>query len=511
MNRSSEPTDRSNGGGSDGMGRLGLVHGVALGMLGVVLLVLIFTLGLAAALATRDPQTALWLNPHEPRALLTLARQRFDAELAAAEANPTGPSSDPDVPSQRTSPAADDRRPGEDGEADAPFDAFAGLARRVQIPPVVGDEAAAPAAGGADGTGPAPGGDSSPAKDSAFMLASRAVASQPLNASALAILGQLADRDGDTQRAGALMEVAARISRRESAAVYWLMQRAVAAKDTDAILQHADVLLRTRRRALPLVVPVLAQLVETEETRRAVVDLLANTPPWRSAFLNALPNSIRDARTPLYLLLALKQAGHPPLDSEVRAYIRFLVGRQLHEVAYYTWLQFLPEARLASLTPLTNGSFEETPSGFPFDWTLTQGAGVTTEIRPLPQPDEGHALVVSFSQGRAEFSGVSQTVMLPPGTYTLKGRVRGELEGTRGLVWRVACIGQKPVAQSELLRGDIPTWREFSLPVTIPATGCRAQTVSLVVDARSESEKFLTGALWFDALDLKRSGLPDGG
>jgi hypothetical protein len=295
------------------------------------------------------------------------------------------------------------------------------------------------------------------------------------------------------------------LSIRESYAVYWLLQRSQRAQDTPAVLRYADTLLRTRGRSVPLVVPVLAQMAETNDSTTAVTQLLKDNPPWRPAFFANLSNSITDARTPLHLLLGLQGTAHPPTALEISGYINFLISRKFHELAYYTWLQFLPAEELARLSPLYNRSFESTPSGLPFDWVLTQGSGVTTEIRPRSDKPQQHALFLQFGQGRSEFPGVTQLSVLGPGNYELKGKHKGTLIGPRGLIWRVSCVGAQPLAQSDLLRGDIQQWRDFTVYFSVPQTGCRAQQIGLHLDARSASEKMITGSMWFDELSLTRS------
>ena len=193
--------------------------------------------------------------------------------------------------------------------------------------------------------------------------------------------------------------------------------------------------------------------------------------------------------------------------AEISNYITFLLGKGFHELAYYTWLQFQPQDELSRIRALYNPSFDAIPTGFPFDWVLREGSGVTTEIRPLPGDSEKKALFVEFTQGRAEFPGVSQITLLGPGTYELKGTLKGTIVGARGLVWRAICVSGTNLNQSELLRGDFPQWREFSVTFTVPDTGCRAQQIGLHLDARSASEKMITGSMWFDDLSLTRSPL----
>jgi hypothetical protein len=60
-----------------------------------------------------------------------------------------------------------------------------------------------------------------------------------------------------------------------------------------------------------------------------------------------------------------------------------------------------------------------------------------------------------------------------------------------------------------LLSGEIPQWRGFSLTFTVPPEGCRAQQIRLDLDARSASEKLVTGSMWFDDLALTRGPTPE--
>ena len=234
--------------------------------------------------------------------------------------------------------------------------------------------------------------------------------------------------------------------------------------------------------------------------------MLQGNPPWRSTFFSLLPSSITDARTPLYLLLALQETKNPPTAKELSQYIDFLIQKQFPEVAYYTWLQFLPPDQLTKVSPLYNASFEIEPSGLPFDWVLTRGRGVTTEIVHRADRQGEHALLIEFSQGRVEFPGVTQLTLLAPGTYELKGKYKGLTVGRRGLAWRVTCVGKDLLAQSENLSGDVSQWRELSLTFTVPEKGCRAQQVRLDLDARSASEQLVSGSMWFDDMEIRKGG-----
>lgn len=453
------------------------VKTAGLAAFGALLLWLIARHTLAAYLADIAPDKALWLNPDQPEALLNLA----DAEINRRRA--------PATPEAAAAGSSDN--------SFAKWSHAAGrLAERSLLAGVEGEAAA---------TAAAPLDAETVARNRA--RAERALRTDPLNAKALRILGQLADAEGDKAQAHKLMEAAVRRSLRESVAAYWLLEESTAAGDYANVIRYGDILLRTRSKAFKLVVPHLASAAETEEGAKSLLETLAQAPPWRAKFLAALPEAVSDARTPLSLLLALKNSASPPQASELAPYLRFLINRKFFDLAYYTWLQSLPPERLGQTGYLYNGSFEETPSGLPFDWIIKAGAGVSAGIVPNPDRQGQSALQIDFEQGRVDFGGVSELLVLPPGQYRLTGSYKGRVIGKRGLVWRLWCAN-KPglkLGETELQVGVSKDWQAFALAFTVPETDCPAQYVRLDLDARSQSERLVSGTMLYDDIAISRA------
>ena len=334
-----------------------------------------------------------------------------------------------------------------------------------------------------------------------------ALVNDPLSARALRILGQVAADAADEQRAEKLMRAAARRSLRQSVAVYWLMRKSHDDRDYGAATRHADTLLRTRPQLMAQVAPILARIAENEDSKAELNKLLAGNPPWRAQFLNHLPGDISDARTPLDLFLALEDTAAPPTPADLQGYLSFLIARKLHELAYYTWLQFLPAEQLANAGLLFNGSFEGKPSGLPFDWVITPGSGVAINIAPRPDQDAERALLVEFGHGRVDFRGVAQLIMLSPGSYKFQGKYQGNIVGRRGPRWRITCAdgAATPIGESRMVTGAAPVWTTFEFSLIVPRAGCRAQHVRLALDARSASEQLVSGSIWYDELGIVRA------
>ena len=332
----------------------------------------------------------------------------------------------------------------------------------------------------------------------------------PLNSEALRVLGQLSDGATDKNETRRLMQAAVRRSLHESIAVYYMMQDSYFRRDYEAALRYADLLLRTRLQVADQVMPMLGALAENREGSSKLKQLLATNPPWRGQFFGSLPSVITDARTPLDFLLSVRENGStPPTAGELSPYINFLLNHGLFDLAYYAWLQFLPNEQLNQAGHLFNGSFELEPSGAPFDWQFYQDTGATTKIASRPDDVAKHALFMQFGPGRAEFQGVRQLLMLSPGSYILKGQYKLDLISPRGLQWRITCArATEPLGVSSLHNGRVPDWSNFDVEFTVPSQKCPAQTLELVSAARSASEQFMTGTAWYDDLLISSAVQP---
>ena len=333
-----------------------------------------------------------------------------------------------------------------------------------------------------------------------------ALASEPFNAASFGLLGLVADAEGDKARAGELMRTAVALSRRDSVAGIWLMRERFAAADYAAAVRYATVILRDGYGSFAVVAPVLTRIMETPDGAAHVERLMLENPQWRRWYLELMTPFITDARTPLRLMMALKSADATVPPESVRSYLDVLVNLKLYDLAYYTWLQFLPAADLERAGFLFNGNFSHPPSGIPFDWRFVSGTNYTADIAEWPGGGGDRALSLQFGEGRVEDIDVHQTIMLRAGAYVFRGRYLGSAIGPRGVQWEVRCRDTGTlVGNSPNVQGAFSEWRPFEWMFRIPDKGCPAQDLKLMSAARSASEQFIRGAIWFDDLRIQRA------
>ncbi len=438
------------------------------GALSLALVWLVLTKSLPFALAPVAPDLALRLDPGNPVALVVKARQISERLLAQSGVT--------------QGPAGAQERGASNGGDNT-------LARL-------------PEAAGNPGE---PLGDREAMQKEIARLASLALAKDPLNAEAVRLL---AETESDPGRVRTLMQEAVRRSRRESAALFWLLNDSLYRKEFQRALDCADILLRTQPELSGYVLNYVAYMAQDPGGLPLVAEALAKRPGWRGPFFDALPRSVRQIEVPLQLMTALKENGSPPSDKELAPYLDALISQDRTDAAYNAWLQFLPAAGLANLSLLTNGSFASTPSGLPFDWRIARGQNAVAELVPTGSGGSERLLHVSFGSGRVTFPELSQIVLLGPGRYRLEGKLRGRIIAKRGLRWQLRCAGgaHRILAETEALMGESQQWRIFSLDAEVPESrDCVGQVLRLFHDSRSASEQFISGEAWFAGLRLDRA------
>ncbi len=443
---------------------------------GVVLTFLVVTHSFVAYLADASPRTALMISSGDPVALVNFAERTMtrpkqvaitapptDGKAAVPERNEQGNAAQPNAKARPPRPDVN----GIEAELDA--SELAELRERVE----------------------------------------RALAADPTSAKAIRILGQLVDQEGDAARATSLLEAAARRSKHDSVAVFLMIRRNLDTQNWAAALFYADVLMRSRYDLVQMVTPMVVRLAETPAANPLVKKLLAANPVWRPIFMQLMLSSVTDARTPLDLYLALREAGSPPARQDLAAYFNFLIGHRFQDIAYYAWLQFLPPEQMAVAGFVFNGNFELTLSGMPFDWTLPRALEATVDVAPVPGEDGNRALRIEFGSGRVQLGEVQQRLLLGAGSYRLTGRLKGEVAGRKGTRLTIACTEQnnERIAETPMFIGQQLEWRSFETSFTVQE-GCRSQVLRIIHDARFSAEQFLSGLVWYDDIAIVRA---DGG
>ena len=241
------------------------------------------TKGLSAYLADSNPEAALFLNGNNPTALVNLAEDKLAADPSFKLLDPVL------APPRNAGPGSTVAK----GDQTTAKDAPPTLPATPTVQPSTLDDASLA---------------------EIQNLAQRALANDPLNARAFRILGQISERTSDEMQTEKLMKAAVERSMLESIAVYWLMRKSFQDQNYKEALRYADILMRTRPQALGYIMPIMGKMAEIPKGSDDLKLLLAENPPWRPQFFAYFPQSITDARTPLDILLSVKESCEPPIS-----------------------------------------------------------------------------------------------------------------------------------------------------------------------------------------------------
>jgi len=293
----------------------------------------------------------------------------------------------------------------------------------------------------------------------------------------------------------ALLDVANARWPRDPMTLASLTDRALAAGDIAGGLEHFDALLRIapglRAEMLPLLLPHLGDA----RVREALVDRLAQDPPWRHAFLAGLRDDSAHAADADALLAALAERV-PPDEDAMRTRIDVLDHAGRHADARRAWLA---SVHVSESNPVFDGAFEHPEIQGGYGWRLGDVPGVLTEYTPDAPQGRGVSLSLEFEDRAITSTGVQQKLALPPGRYRLQSAALDRVGGERPFEWRIACREGARIASLPLARTG--EWTTQSVGFEVPAD-CEGQTLVLANAARSLAEKRLRGRLLVDDVGI---------
>ncbi len=194
----------------------------------------------------------------------------------------------------------------------------------------------------------------------AAKLARAAIRQQAVNAKAIRILGYAADARGERLRALALVNMAARLSRREPGTQLWLIEHHAQTNDTVKTLNHYDILLTTKPDTQALLFPRLSNAIEDAPIRAALRPYLRRNRPWTGNFLWHAINTDKDLTNIVSLITEAR--GFPknkPGDVTSREQEKALINRLVGENRFADAQRIYRMVPGANLTRLRDPAFDE--------------------------------------------------------------------------------------------------------------------------------------------------------
>jgi hypothetical protein len=331
----------------------------------------------------------------------------------------------------------------------------------------------------------------------------------PLDLRSIHLLSKLEFHKGNTAFSDKIMNIALSRSKRDPITNAWLFSRNIEQAKFQEGAFHLDLLLRVAGIHRTKLIPNALYFLAKPEGRKAIADRLREMPPWRKAFFELLYAESYNLQNTFDFMNLLIDGDGALLEEELNPYLEKLLNYGSVKLAHDLWVRWLPDSRRLFLTWPYNRSFETMPSGGPFDWKFI---GKNIEMKFTQR--KGHnksgdvlALKVGFFEQQASNELIAQTLVLPPGLYSLRGSFFTEkFRSKRGVNWRVYCLGDDKVAISTdnpLYSSEV--WEDFLISFKVPQSNCAAQIVILELIIKVPSDRKVGGNLWFDDLVISPS------
>lgn len=343
--------------------------------------------------------------------------------------------------------------------------------------------------------------------EEAVPLLVTAVQRNPADARPLVLLADIRRRRGDITVADQMIETADQLMPvhdkvQRGIAGYWAERGRL-----DRAVIHLSRTLSADPEARAEDFPVLLRIAQDDSVRQVLAPLADDPPNWWGGFFHYATRNAENIDT-VRALMAMREASSTAGVSvaERNAYIDRLRRDGLVAEAYLHWVNGLDAEGLRSLGYLFDGDFEREFSNSGFGWYTrpSESGGIHINTAATYGVEGQKALSIRFSGKRERFNHVYQRLFLPPGAYTVSGRVRPDkLKARRGLQWLVYCsVGNSnELGESELFLGG-GDWRGFEFDIQVPPD-CGGQLLRLQSAGSRDVDHDLQGHIWFDAMRIE--------
>ena len=344
----------------------------------------------------------------------------------------------------------------------------------------------------------------------AEQFAFRSLQNNPTYGLPAAILIDVADQKKDTKLLNQAIETTTKLWPSHSRAHVNLANYWVKKGNIKKVLPEWNILLSQDHKLKKQLFPILFELSQTPEGLKLLAPYAQKPSTWWNSFFLYLTRQ-KDNISSLQWLYNMRIKSKEPLTSTERDYyVQRLMQEKKWMPAYFAWLSGLEDKDKQYLkTKLFDGGFDGSRHNTGFDWYFSSNNIVTIKQEITRGMSGRSALHASFaSYKRIYFQHVYQTLLLVPGTYTVKFRSRiDRLKNNKGLTWRVRCLGDTNtiLGESRHFLGLEP-WKDSKFSIHVPDnTNCKAQILRLEAVSKYPHNHVFSGDIWFDDIEIKNN------
>ena len=333
----------------------------------------------------------------------------------------------------------------------------------------------------------------------------QAFLAEPLSENGLSNIAILALADGDRILAERIFALAAAQNARNFTTNSFVIDALLAKEQFSAALERIDGLLRAQSLPNDRLFSTLTAMARTDAGMTPILELLANTPPWRDKFFNFAGTDSANQDVLYAIFVKMRSKGLSISDKEIRNYLKNLIDHGKIDRAYFVWLDLLNEKQLANVRLLYDGEFSTPLQNQFFDWTTKDlpGVSITRVMRPGGRDDQ--ALLVDLMMAKPNMNLVEQILLLPVGNYQLSGDVNVKNYHSKPeLQWQLRCA--EKTSALAVLSSTVGSegWAKSDAQFTLPAQDCFYQKLVLRAVGSNSKLDAMSGQIYYDKLRIVR-------
>lgn len=310
--------------------------------------------------------------------------------------------------------------------------------------------------------------------------AKRALRRQAHNATAIRLLGYVADSRGDRQAARRLIDMAARFSRREFGAQLWLIEDASQKEQLARALTHYDIALRTTTDSRGILFSTLIDALARQDVREAFTPYVAKAPTWMLDFIS---QAIAQIENPSNLALVMMAAKNSVRIPEYRDFPNLLLSQLESRGKYADYRRYylsLPEVEMSLLTSLDMKRSSVTNRYPSVGWQLFDGVSVGSNF--VIEGSRPGLRLQAYASPNGSGLVARKLLFLAPGSYTLAVQYTSASAGSGAdLTWQIQCLSESgqvdtTITNRAVIEGKFSTSDGFMIN-----SGCAVQYINLIV------------------------------
>lgn len=265
-----------------------------------------------------------------------------------------------------------------------------------------------------------------------------ALRQQAINPKALRILGYFASAQNDEAKAENLMEMAQRLSRRETGTQFWLIDSAAKKNDIKQALLHYDIALKTKPDAQDILFPRLLAAIDDPTLRLALEPYIRADNDWAVSFISYA--NAKSENLPALASLVAKTGGVRDREMAQRQMVDLLgrlVGKS-HFTEARSLFMSIPGAKSARLTSAALDSSDRNSRFGPMGWQTFDDSDAGGAFNA---PEKNGTITLSvYANGSTTKTVARKLLYLKPGSYRFGSKLADLVSGDGGyLRWQILC------------------------------------------------------------------------